>query len=589
MTRPAVDDTQLSNTKPRGWRRFAIGVASVAMLTTGLAVGTAAVADATPVLGFSYVNSTFKIAPVANLSDQNTWVEADGVSAYTGTLTARDASNAVMPNLDVADIVFSATGKQITISAVVNHHDGTYTATYTSTVAQPDSTAAVAYRGVKVFQQSLVCTTAAKITEFIPTHNGVSYSNTALPTKVTNGVAQVVTYNPAVWPSMGWGTYNPNSPVTIKGTGTPGSTVSVSGQTANSKCTAKVAANGTWSCTVPISAFPLPKLQWTTQNLKTGLLYQGDGYSAWQTFTVTSPECGNGASVLVGSGYTTPLAIDFSGTGKVQTLTADQAPAKFAMGPNNEMLSSGWLAPSAGFVVRDTNRNGKVDNIDELFGGNVGDAFNALRAYDNNGDGVIDSKDFGYTQLSVWRDANSNKVTDSGELVSLQAAGVVSISVAHTDTWEYDAAGNAVYEHGSVTLTGGTKAVMNDVYFAMRVGTALPIPFRTPAVLSTVTSTFASTPAADPYDRRTWLKSGVDSYTLVITAKDDKGTLLPNLKASDFAITASNASIQITAITNTGNGTYTAKASSSAVVFTGTVTATYKGAQIGQPLPALFT
>jgi len=578
--------------RPSSRKRIAISLASAILLTAAIGTGTATIADGTPVLGFSYANSTFTVTPIANLSDNNTWVPADGTTAYIGKLTARNSSGALMTNLDVADIVFSATGTNITISAVTNNHDGTYTARYTSTVAQPNSTAAVAYRGVQTFKPGVVCTTTAAITEFLPPHSGLTFGNQPLPTKVVNGVGQVAIYNPAVWPDMGWGKYDPNSPVTVKGVGTPGTTVSISGASASAKCTATVGADGTWSCTMPISAFPLPKLQWTTTNLKTGLLYPGDGYSAWQTFTVTSPECGAGLNVQVGSGYTTPLVIDFSGTGTIATLSADQAPAQFAMGPNGEMLSSGWITPSSGFLVRDLNSNGRVDNIDELFGGNVGDAFNALRSYDTNGDGVIDSKDAGYGRLSVWRDLNSNKVTDPGEFMTVAAAGVVSISLAHTDTWQYDAAGNAVYEHGSVRLTGGITAVMNDVYFAMRVGTALPIPFKAVSVtpeVSVANSTFVPDVVADPLVRATWRAAdGVARYTLTITAKDVHGTPIPGLNVSDFVLTPSNPNLRVTAVTDTGGGTYTAYVTSTTMIWSGQVVCTYKGQQIGSPVLTLF-
>jgi len=41
------------------------------------------------------------------------------------------------------------------------------------------------------------------------------------------------------------------------------------------------------------------------------------------------------------------------------------------------------------------------------------------------------------------------------------------LTVAHEDFWQFDAAGNAVFEHGFATLAGGQRAAMNDVYFAI--------------------------------------------------------------------------------------------------------------------------
>ena len=59
--------------------------------------------------------------------------------------------------------------------------------------------------------------------------------------------------------------------------------------------------------------------------------------------------------------------------------------------------------------------------------------FEALAQYDENGDGIIDEKDTAYSQLLVWRDANSDGVSQAEELVSLQEAGIQSISLTHYD------------------------------------------------------------------------------------------------------------------------------------------------------------
>jgi len=460
-------------------KRIAIGLTAVALLAIGVSAGTAASVNAAADTDFSYTKSTFTVSPVANLSNKDTWVVANGVDAYTGTLTAIDRAGNKITDLKTEDIRFTATGTRIVIGAVVNHHDGTYTATYTSKKAQRDSTASVWYRGVQLSQGKppVVCTELPAITEFVPDLNSVTYDNKPLPTLVKDGKGQVVTYNPAVWASLGYYGATPQTmPVKVKGTGQPGTTVTVTGDNALARCTATVGADGKWQCTMPLGAFPLPKLQWTTLNLKTGLLYEGDGYSAWQTFRV-SGDCGDGASIRVGSGYTTPLAIDFSGTGKIETLSPEEFKGTFAWGPGGESFPSGWLAPSAGFLVRDLNNNGKVDGLNELFGGAIGDGYAALTTYDTNKDGVIDSKDAGYAKLSVWRDLNSDGVTNTGELKSLSASGVTSISVSHSDHWEYDAKGNAAYEHGSAVVSGST-VTMNDVYFSIQVGTDRPIPFK---------------------------------------------------------------------------------------------------------------
>ena len=227
--------------------------------------------------------------------------------------------------------------------------------------------------------------------------------------------------------------------------------ISVSGGS-KSSCDTVVNSGGYWSCKVSVS---WPK---------------GGSGSVSISVTQTCP-CGGASSSAGGSAYwvytTSPIAIDFSGSGKVSTVTAAQAPAKFDLTGNGAPVSSGWIAPSAGFLVDARANGGQVSSVKDLFGGAVGDGFAKLATFDSNGDGVIDAKDADWNQLKVWRDANLNKQVDAGELQTLAQAGIASISIAHTDNWETDAAGNFVYEHGSLTLANGKTLAMNDIYFAV--------------------------------------------------------------------------------------------------------------------------
>ena len=67
----------------------------------------------------------------------------------------------------------------------------------------------------------------------------------------------------------------------------------------------------------------------------------------------------------------------------------------------------------------------------------------ALAAFDSNGDGQLSSADANFGNFAVWQDANSNGVADAGEVQSLTARGITSISLS-TDGISYSAAGGDV-------------------------------------------------------------------------------------------------------------------------------------------------
>ena len=100
--------------------------------------------------GFDWMTSTFTVTPSANLTDDSTWVAADGTSFYTGVLSAKDAHGLPLKDLSIADIAFTSSSGAVTVSTIANNGDGTYSVTFTSKVADAKPTAAVAYQQTQV-------------------------------------------------------------------------------------------------------------------------------------------------------------------------------------------------------------------------------------------------------------------------------------------------------------------------------------------------------------------------------------------------------------------------------------------------------
>ncbi|QIQ20217.1 calcium-binding protein [Zophobihabitans entericus] len=174
-------------------------------------------------------------------------------------------------------------------------------------------------------------------------------------------------------------------------------------------------------------------------------------------------------------GVTSPIIIDLNKNG-VETVarTSDvDDRVFFDYGSDGFSESTAWVSSSDGLLVRDINGNGVIDNGSELFGNNTllsdgskaSNGFEALAEFDENGDGIIDSKDSIFSELKVWQDRNGNGITDEGELMTLSEAGIESINVDYANSQYVDSNGNAHKQVGSVTFTDGTTADAVDVWF----------------------------------------------------------------------------------------------------------------------------
>jgi hypothetical protein len=155
---------------------------------------------------------------------------------------------------------------------------------------------------------------------------------------------------------------------------------------------------------------------------------------------------------------------------------------------------TGWINPNDGWLALDRNGNGKIDSGRELFGDNTrklnggfaAHAYDALKSFDTNNDGKVDVADATgdadssgaidgsetywdidnnqtydanidktFADLRVWVDANSNGVTDGGELKTLAALNIVSIGTGKTAVNVADENGNLNTFKGNYTTSSG--------------------------------------------------------------------------------------------------------------------------------------
>jgi len=194
----------------------------------------------------------------------------------------------------------------------------------------------------------------------------------------------------------------------------------------------------------------------------------GTTYPPGKVITVTGP------LVLYAQWYgkiISPIVVDLSGNGIETTSLADGVMFDFA-GTGNP-IQTAWAAPSCGFLVRDLNGNGQIDNGSEMFGnftvlksGQLADnGFDALAELDTNGDGTIDQTEAAAAGLMIWQDNNTDGKVDPGELMTFEQAGIRIIRTDYTVSHTVDANGNIWRWQGMVNYTKGTRSICVDVLF----------------------------------------------------------------------------------------------------------------------------
>jgi len=166
-----------------------------------------------------------------------------------------------------------------------------------------------------------------------------------------------------------------------------------------------------------------------------------------------------------------PLVINLEGTGLANTTTLDQG-TQFDLQNNGFEEQTAWAGAGSGILVDDPT-GGAITNGSQLFGtstsliggGYAVNGLNALADLDSNSDGVINSSDTAWSDLRIWVDSNDNGVVDSGELETMSAAGIASISLTTTATNQTDENDNYHGLTATYTNTDSTTGEIDDVSF----------------------------------------------------------------------------------------------------------------------------
>jgi hypothetical protein len=175
-----------------------------------------------------------------------------------------------------------------------------------------------------------------------------------------------------------------------------------------------------------------------------------------------------------------PVTLDLDGDG-VEYLSRE-AGVVFTDQVTGESVNTAWVAGDDGLLVVDANDSGTVDEAREYVFTEWSESAETdmeavAEVFDSNQNRLLDAGDEAWGQFAVWRDADSDGVTDAGELVSLDDLGVESIALTYRDDSEAAEAADGdvkIFGQSEVTWEDGEVTIAEDTSFAINVADLLP-------------------------------------------------------------------------------------------------------------------
>jgi hypothetical protein len=151
----------------------------------------------------------------------------------------------------------------------------------------------------------------------------------------------------------------------------------------------------------------------------------------------------------------TPIVIPVVANAPFAELVSRRAAVSFDLDGSGEERRWQWITPQAGWLVYQGSGERRIDSGTRFIGSRSfwifwRDGYDAMSALDDDGDGWLSGSEL--RGLAVWRDLDSNGVTEAGEVRPLGAWGIVALgcaSVVHPEGFPYNPRG-VVLSDGSV-------------------------------------------------------------------------------------------------------------------------------------------
>ncbi|MCB5267847.1 MAG: hypothetical protein LHW46_07065, partial [Candidatus Cloacimonetes bacterium] len=173
-----------------------------------------------------------------------------------------------------------------------------------------------------------------------------------------------------------------------------------------------------------------------------------------------------------GGSSTGPIVLDLNRDG-ITSISIATSQALFDYDNDGVKENTAWIQSSDALLVNDKNSDGIINDATELFGNYTHNSDNsiaksgyqALSYYDTNNDGVVNSTDTRFNELSLWIDSNQDGVTDTGELKTLEEMGITSLTLNSATPYIPSSENtNTIIQETTFTDANG-EGIMRDVLF----------------------------------------------------------------------------------------------------------------------------
>lgn len=168
----------------------------------------------------------------------------------------------------------------------------------------------------------------------------------------------------------------------------------------------------------------------------------------------------------------TPLLVNLSGP---VSFSSAERRVRFDVMATGQPRLLPWPKGQNGWLVRDVNRNGIIDDGRELFGnatrlqsgGSARNGFAALQDLDSDKNMIFDSRDASFAEVRVWLDENGDGVSQPLELHTLSSLGILAIELDYHQSHR-QVAGAVLRLMAPVHFSDRGTRFIFDVYFGAR-------------------------------------------------------------------------------------------------------------------------